>query len=52
MTPADGEGAQVEYFILREVFQREVCRGFDPEAVAKVLRDREHLVHDTGRLTV
>lgn len=50
MSPADGEQALVEHFVLREVFTREVCRGFDAEAVAKLLQQRGHLRHDKGRL--
>jgi putative DNA primase/helicase len=30
--------------VLREVFEREVCRGFDPKAVARLLQRRGHLV--------
>lgn len=37
MEPVDGEGTSVEYFIMPEVFRSEVCQGFDPEAVCKVL---------------
>ena len=43
--------AYTEYLILPEVFKREVCRGEDFEAVAKVLRDRGHLKHEPGRFT-
>ena len=52
MTAIDGEGAQVEYFVLREVFEREICSGFDSQDVARLLRDRGHLVHEKGRLMV
>lgn len=40
----DEEGTEVDYIILREVFEREVCRGFDPRAVAKLLKRRGHLI--------
>jgi len=50
MSSADGETAQVEYFVLREVFTREVCSGFDSSAVAKLLQRRGHLKHEAGRL--
>ena len=43
--------AQVEYLILPEAFRRDVCKGFDPGAVAEVLRKRGHLVHQKDRLT-
>ena len=43
--------AQVEYLVLPEAFRRDVCRGFDPHAVAEVLRKRGHLVHEKDRLT-
>lgn len=43
--------AHVEYLVLPEAFKREVCRGEDFEAVAKVLRDRGHLKHEPGRYT-
>ena len=52
MSPGDGAAARVEYFVLREVFAREVCRGFDPDAVATLLKQRGHLKHDKGRLQV
>jgi putative DNA primase/helicase len=40
ITPLDAERTTVEYFVLPEVFKAEVCQGFDPEAVCKVLRDQ------------
>jgi putative DNA primase/helicase len=43
--------ALVEYMILPEAFRREVCKGFDPNAVADVLRKRGHLLHQRDRLT-
>ena len=51
MSTADGEAAQVDFFVLREVFVREVCKGFDADAVAKLLQRRGHLKHDVGRLS-
>jgi putative DNA primase/helicase len=39
------------YLVLPEAFRREVCRGFDPEMVAKGLKDRGHLECEEGRLT-
>ena len=43
--------AKVEYLIFPEQFKREVCKGEDFDAVAKVLRDRGHLKHESGRYT-
>ncbi len=37
--------------MLPEAFRREVCKGFDASAVARVLKKRGHLVHQPGRLT-
>ena len=40
------------YYVQLATFRKEVCRGFDPEMVAKALRDRGHLdINETGRLT-
>jgi putative DNA primase/helicase len=52
MSTADGEQAQVEFIVLREVFRGEMCKGFDPEAVAKLLQRRGHLAHEPDRLTI
>ena len=35
--------------IFRERF-REICKGFDASAVATLLRERGHLVHEKDRL--
>lgn len=43
--------AQVEYLILPEAFRREVCKGFDSHAVARMLKNRGHLRHESDRLT-
>jgi putative DNA primase/helicase len=51
ISAADSETAQIEFFVLREVFVHEMCRGFDPTAFAKLLQRRGHLKHDAGRLT-
>ena len=42
--------AQVEYLVLPEAFRRDVCKGFDPQAVAEVLKQRGHLIHERDRL--
>jgi len=53
MPSALGEGVSVEYFVLSEVFKSEVCQGFDPQAVARVLLEHECLVTDEpGRFNV
>lgn len=33
------DGSDFEYFVLSEVFKAEVCAGFDPKAVARVLTE-------------
>ena len=52
--PADlGESVAFEYFVLSEVFKREVCQGFDHEAVCRVLHEHGCLiVKETGRYSV
>ena len=47
MSAADAELASVDFIVLREVFEREVCKGFDPRAVAKLLHRRKHLVSES-----
>jgi putative DNA primase/helicase len=45
-----GEGVSVEYFVLSEVFKFELCQGFDPQAVARLLLEHECLtVKEHGR---
>jgi putative DNA primase/helicase len=47
------EGESVEFFILPEVFKSEICKGYDPEAMARALRDRGCLeTKEPGRFTV
>lgn len=40
-----------QYLCFPEQFKREICKGFDHEEVAMLLRDRGHLQCDEGRLT-
>jgi putative DNA primase/helicase len=40
---ADAEQTSVEYFVFPEVFDKELCQGFDPVAVKRLLRDKGHL---------
>lgn len=49
MTPTDGEGVSVEYFVLPEVFRSEVCQGLDYQAVARVLLEHGALLPSAGR---
>ena len=46
----DAERAQVDFIVLTEVFVREVCKGFDARAVAKLLQRRGHLQGEGDRL--
>lgn len=39
----DNEGNVTHYYILPEVFRREVCAGFEPETVGRALLDRGFL---------
>lgn len=52
-TPESSErqDAATEFLVFPEAFKREVCKGFDPDAVATLLRDRGHLKHQKDRLT-
>ncbi|WP_298429005.1 hypothetical protein [Ottowia sp.] len=51
--PAEvGEKSQTEYFILPEVWRAEVCQGFDPQTVARLLAEHGCLGTEAGRLTV
>ena len=53
MPSALGESVSVEYFVLSEVFKSEMCQGFDPQAVARVLVENGCLtVKEEGRFTV
>ncbi len=47
MHPADAEGTQVEYFVMSEVFKTEICKGFSPKAVQKLLIEHGLLVTDS-----
>lgn len=44
--------SHVEYLVLQEAFRGKVCRGFDPRAVAELLRQRGHLKHEKDRLMI
>ena len=48
--PSDvGEQSLTEFYILPDVFRGEVCQGFDPQAVCRVLLDHDCLAPDKGR---
>ncbi|WP_140636174.1 DUF927 domain-containing protein [Methylibium rhizosphaerae] len=49
---SEARNALVEYLILPEAFRRDVCKGFDSTAVARLLQKRGHLVHEADRLTI
>lgn len=40
LSDEDNEGTTLEYYVLADVFRKEVCSGFDPRAVAKLLYDK------------
>ena len=44
-----GDAMAWEYYVFKETFRAELCDGFDPRAVLRVLRDRGHLEPDKGR---
>ena len=53
MPAALGENVSFEYFILAETFKTEVCQGFDPAAVCRVLLEHGCLVtKEPGRFNV
>lgn len=48
---SDRMKASIEYLIYPEQFRAEVCKGHDYKAVAKLLRDRECMLHERGKFT-
>ena len=52
LTAESDKETSVEYFVLPETFKAELCAGFAPEAVAKVLAEHGCLVAEAGRATV
>lgn len=44
--------ARVEYLVLPEAFKRDMCKGFESQAVARLLKRRGHLVHEGDQLTM
>lgn len=49
---SERRAALVEFLVLPEAFRRDLCKGFEAGAVARVLKQRGHLVHENDRLTV
>lgn len=46
MHPDDAAETQSDWFVLPEVFKKEVCRGFNPHTVARLLAQRGALVSE------
>jgi putative DNA primase/helicase len=44
--PTYAEGIEYEYFVLSEVFKKEICKGFNPKSVTRLLIERGLLVTD------
>lgn len=44
MHPRDAESSLLEYFVLPEVFRSEICKGYSPKSVARLLIERGLLV--------
>lgn len=44
----DAEEGGLIYYVLPEVFRSEVCAGFDPKIVGKMLDQRKHLLTSSG----
>jgi uncharacterized protein (DUF927 family) len=40
----DGDSSDVEYYVSPEAFKKDLCKGFDPNRVARLLRDSEILI--------
>lgn len=47
----DTDSFLAEYFVLPETFRQEVCQGFDPDSVCKVLKEVGALSAESGRNT-
>src|SRR5471032_2461106 len=46
MHPTEAEETEQEYFVLSEVFKNEICKGFNPKTVTKLLIERGLLMTD------
>lgn len=49
--PREAEGTEQEYFVLPEVFRKEICKGFNPKSVTRLLIERGLLVTDKDGAT-
>ncbi|MET3130288.1 putative DNA primase/helicase [Oxalobacteraceae bacterium GrIS 1.11] len=49
--PKDAEATEQEYFVLPEVFKNEICKGFNPKSVTRLLIERGLLVTDKDSAT-
>ncbi|MET3134768.1 putative DNA primase/helicase [Oxalobacteraceae bacterium GrIS 1.11] len=49
--PKDGEVIEQEYFVLPEVFKNEICKGFNPKSVTRLLVERGLLMTDKDGAT-
>jgi putative DNA primase/helicase len=47
MHPDDAEQSSQEYFVFSEVFREEICKGFNPKTVTRLLIERGLLVTDS-----
>ena len=48
----EGNGASLEFYVLPEVFKRDMCKGFDFRDVGKVLKQHGFIKTDEGRHTL
>lgn len=42
--PSEADGAELEYFVLPEVYRTEICKGFSVKAVTHLLLERGYLI--------
>ena len=49
---SEDNGASMEFYVLPEVFKRDMCKGFDYRDVAKVLKGHGFIKTDEGRITL
>lgn len=49
---SEDNGASLEFYVLPEVFKRDLCKGFDYRDVAHVLKRQGFIRTDEGRLTL
>ena len=49
---SEDNGASLEFYVLPEVFKRDMCKGFDYRDVVKVLKAHGFIKTDKGHLTL